>query len=118
MGISDEICNRTRKTRISDGGNICGSPRSKALGLMFRSRVETPLIFIFDKERRHGLHMLFVFCAIDVLFLDKDRKVVDSKEQFRPFTFYTPKKPCSYIIELPAGAIKKSRTRIGDKIGF
>jgi uncharacterized protein len=90
----------------------------KARGLMFRSEVSRPLIFIFSEKKRHSLHMLFVFCPIDVLFLDGKRKVVDIKQNFRPFTFYTPRKPCQYVIEMAAGSIKKSRTKIGDRIAF
>jgi uncharacterized protein len=112
------IANRTRKTLISNDVRICSSSWSKAKGLMFKTKVEKPLIFPFDNERKRALHMLFVFCPIDVLFLWKDKKVVDMKEDFRPFTFYTPKKPCQYVVELSQGSIKKSKTRIGDKIAF
>jgi uncharacterized membrane protein (UPF0127 family) len=97
---------------------VCASFWSKAKGLMFKTKVEQPLIFVFDKEKRHSLHMLFVFCPIDVLFLDRGKKVVEIKENFKPFAFYMPKKPCTYLIELPAGAIKKSGTALGDRIEF
>lgn len=112
------ITNKSKKVLISTRLLNCKSFGSKALGLMFRSKVEIPLLFTFNKEKRHNLHMLFVFCSIDVLFLDKSKKVVDVKENFKPFTFYTPRKPCQYIIEMAAGTIKKSKTRIGDKISF
>ena len=62
--------------------------------------------------------MLMVFYPIDVLFLDKDRKVVELKENFRPFAFYTPKNNAQYIIELPKNTVKKSKTKLGDKISF
>lgn len=104
--------------KISSHYRLCASPWGKARGLMFKSQVKQPVVFVFKKEKRHGLHMLFVFCSIDVLFLDKNKKVADIKENFRPFTFYTPKKPCTYIIELSAGTIKKTRTALGDRIGF
>jgi len=76
------------------------------------------LIFIFGKEKIIPLHMLFVFFPIDVLFLDKNKKVVEIKENLRPFSFYTPKNKAKYIIELPFNTIKNSGTRAGDKIGF
>ena len=62
--------------------------------------------------------MLFVFYSIDVLFLDKDKGVVELKEDFRPFRFYTPKNKAKYVIELPDGIIKKTGTKLGDKISF
>ncbi len=106
------------KKKDIDDAIVCNSLWSKAKGLMFKSRVEKPLIFIFDDERRHALHMLFVFCPIDVLFLDKHKKVVDIKENFRPFAFYTPKEKCMYIVEMAAGSIKQSKTKLGDKLAF
>jgi len=80
--------------------------------------IEKSLIFIFDREKIVPLHMFFVFYPIDVLFLDKNKIVVEKKENFRPFTFYTPRKKAKYIIEIPNGIIKKTKTELGDKINF
>jgi len=111
------ITNKTRKTLIAETHYNFKSPVSKAIGLMFSMNPKN-LIFIFKKERIVPLHMFFVFCSIDVLFLDKNKKVVDLKENFRPFTFYTPKAKAKYVIELPKETIKKTNTRINDKIFF
>ncbi|MBW2976409.1 DUF192 domain-containing protein [Candidatus Woesearchaeota archaeon] len=108
--------NTTKKTLIAKNAKICRGIVSKSLGLMFSK--PRPLIFIFKKEKIVPLHMLFVFYPIDVLFLDKNKKVVEVKESFKPFKFYTPKNKALYIIELPKGAIKNSKTKIGDKISF
>lgn len=62
--------------------------------------------------------MLFVFFPIDVLFLDKERKVVELKEDFLPFRFYFPAKKAQYIIEAPRTTIAGSKTSIGDIITF
>ena len=62
--------------------------------------------------------MFFVFYSIDVLFLNKNKEVVDLKENFKPFTFYTPKAKSMYVIELPNGTIRKTNTRINDNISF
>ena len=43
-----------------------------------------------------SVHMLFVFFPLDLVFLDKNKRVVDKKEGFRPFSLnYTPKKPAA-----------------------
>lgn len=111
------IKNITKKTIISKDFKICESTSSKAIGLMFSLKPRT-LVFIFEKEMINPLHMLFVFFPIDVLFLDTKKKVVDMKQSFLPFTFYTPKKKSKYVIELPKNSIKKSKTKVGDKIKF
>ena len=91
---------------------------SKFIGLMFSRNKNTALIFKFNKEQIILLHMLFVFYPIDVLFLNKNKIVVDKKENFMPFAFYKSKKKAMYVIELPFGTIKKTKTGIGDKIEF
>ena len=110
------IKNSTRKKAIAENAAVCKSVISKAVGLMFSRK--KPLIFIFDKEKIVPLHMLFVFYPIDVLFLDKNKAVVEIKERLMPFAFYTPKRKSQYIIEIPAKTVKKTKTKLGDKISF
>ncbi len=113
-----KIRNETRKAIIADGFVFCRTPWHKACGLMFTQKMEKPLLFVFGRERMWGLHMLFVFYPIDVIFLDREKKVVDLKEDFRPWAFCTPRQPCLYIIEVPRGTIKRSKTSLGDRIEF
>ena len=111
------IKNDAKRRIICTGAKLCKSIFSKAAGLMF-SKKPKALIFIFKKEKIVPLHMLFVFFPIDVLFLDKNKEIVEIKESLMPFAFYTPKKKAAYIIELPEGAVKKAKTELGDKISF
>ena len=111
------ITNKTRKTLIAERHYNFKSPISKAIGLMFSMNPKN-LAFIFKKEKIVPLHMFFVIFPIDVLFVDKNKKVVDMKENFRPFTLYTPKAKSKYVIELPKDTIKKSKTRLKDIVSF
>ena len=111
--------NKTKKKKIVNKIRICRSAFSKSKGLMFSKKIyDEGLVFVFKNEVKIGLHMYFVFFPIDVLFLDKEKKVVEIKENFRPFTVYHPNKKSKYIIELPDGAVKSSQTKIGDIIEF
>ena len=110
------IKNTTKKTLISKNAISCRNIYSKTIGLMFS--IEKSLIFIFEKEKTVPLHMFFVFYPIDVLFLDKNKTVVEKKENFKPFTLYTPRKKAMYVIEVPNGIIKKTKTELRDKIDF
>ncbi len=109
--------NKSKNKVLAKRVSFCKNSFSKALGLMFSKKGKT-LIFVFDKEKMIPLHMFFVFYPIDVLFLDKNKKVVQLKESFKPFRIMIAKKPAKYIIELPKGIIKKTNTRIGDRISF
>ena len=111
------IKNLTRKIILAKKYKTYKNIFSKSLGLMFSIKNKT-LILNFKKEKINPLHMFFVFYPIDVLFLDKNKIIVEIKENFKPFTFYTPKKKSKYIIELPKNSIKNSKTKVGDKINF
>lgn len=116
--VNKMIKNLTKNKIIEHNVRICDDKFSKFIGLMFSKKENKALIFRFDKEKIICLHMIFVFYPIDVLFLDENNIVVDIKENFKPFAFYKSRKKSMYAIELLDGAIKKSRTDIGDKIEF
>lgn len=113
-----KIRNLSKNKALASNAALCTDILPKAIGLMFSKKSDKTLIFKFEEEKIISLHMLFVFYAIDVLFLDKNKIVVDKKEKFMPFTFYSSKKKARYAIELPSGTAKKTKTEIGDKIEF
>ena len=110
------VQNTAKKTKIAEKATICSGAWCKTVGLMFSKK--RTIVFAFGKERRRGLHMFFVFFPIDLIFLDGNKKVVELKESFKPFTFYNSRKKAQYVIECPAGAIRKSKTAIGDRVKF
>ncbi len=92
---------------------------SQGIGLMFHRRIHDEAhVFIFKKPRKIPLTMWFVFFPIDVLYLDKNKKIIEIKEDFKPFTNYYPEKECAYVIELPNGTIKKKKLGLEDKLDF
>ena len=111
------IKNISKKTVLCSKCRICRSTLSKAIGLMFSGRInDYGLVFVFGNARRIDMHMLFVFFPIDVIFLDDAMKVIELKERFLPFTFYYSHEKARYVIELPAGTIRASKTLTGDII--
>ena len=99
--------NITKNNIIVKKVEVCNNIWRKALGLMFSRKIKDKcLIFVFKKEQYVPLHMLFVFYPIDVLFLNKKKKVVEMKKNFFPFTAYNPVNKSKYVIELPAGKSK------------
>lgn len=74
------------------------------------------LVFVFNKEKIVPLHMWFVFYPIDVIYLDADKRVVELKENFKSFSYYTPLKKAQYVLELEKGTIKKTKTKEKDLI--
>lgn len=84
-----------------------------------KSQFDYGLVFDFGKTSRiaASVHMLFVFFPIDLVFLDEQKRVVDVKAGFQPFSLnYTPKKPCRFLIELPPGL--GQTVRLGDELDW
>lgn len=113
------IFNKTNQLPIVNKTKHAKSIISKAIGLMFSRKLkDTGLIFHFDKPKIIGLHMMFVFYPIDVLYLNEKMEVIETKENFKPFSIYTPKNKAICVIELPTKTIEKSKIKIKDKIIF
>lgn len=89
-------------------------------GLMFTLPIfEEGLIFVFPQETKASLHMFFVFYPIDILWLDKQKKVIDQRKSVWPFTpLVIPKEKAKYVIELPPYTLDNSETEPGNKISF
>ena len=103
---------------ISENPVFFKSIFTKGIGLMFRRKIKNQYIFTFKKESIIPLHMWFVFTPIDVLFLDEKKRIVEIKENFKPFQFYNPKNKAKYIIELPPKNIKKYKLKISQTASF
>jgi uncharacterized protein len=111
------IINATKKALLAKKAKARRNIFSQSIGLMFSIKPKA-LIFVFREEKIIPLHMFFVFYPIDVLFLNKNKNVVEIKENFKPFSFYKPKNKAQYFIELPKCSIKKTKTKVGDEIKF
>ena len=110
------ILNKTTNKKIISKKKIADTFLKRAIGLMFSFKKNFNYGLIFDLKRETvtgaGIHMFFVFFSINVLFLDKNKKIVDYK-RLRPFTIYQPVKKIRYIIELP---VRCNNYKINDKV--
>ncbi|MBS3135477.1 DUF192 domain-containing protein [Candidatus Woesearchaeota archaeon] len=105
-----EIRNETNGKGISDSYKICQSSFSKFLGLMFSRKKN--LLFVFEKESRASLHMLFVFFPIWAIYLNERKETLVVKKLFPFISYFRPKQKAKYIIEL----VEEPKINIGDKI--
>ena len=103
---------------ISKSYDSMDSIWQQARGLMFQNKVKKPLIFKFAESQKIPLHMWFVFCTIDVLYLDEDKVIIEMKQNFKPFAYYSPKKKAKYVIELAQNTIKNNNIKLKQKVKF
>ena len=112
------IKNVTRSTLIASSSRIADSVLKRAVGLMISRPTEAAMVLMFPKETGISLHTFFVFFPIDILFVDADNRIAELLKQMPPFSTYSAKQKAKLVIELPAGSISKSKTRVGDSIAF
>lgn len=90
-------------------------------GLMFRRSIPKDYAMIFDvrRERYVDIHMMFVKFPLDVVYLNRDRRIIDIKPALKPWVgFALPKSPAQYVIELPAGSVERAALKIGETLSW
>lgn len=112
------VKNLTRNSILAMKSRVADSTLKRVVGLMFSRQTQSAMILKFGRETPVSLHTFFVFFPIDILFVDGDDRVVEAVGGMQPFTTYVGRKKAKYVVELPAGTIKRSRTRIGDRLAF
>ncbi len=114
------LYNNSKKKEVIRKVKHANSAWGQFKGLMFESKqnFDYALVFPFPRETRIGasIHMMFVFFPIAAVYLDSKMIVVDIAF-LNPFALnYTPKKPSTFLIEMPVSAGKK--ISVGDKLSF
>lgn len=65
-----------------------------------------------------SIHTFFMAYAIDVLFLDRDGRVLRAIEALAPWRATLPVFGARAVLELPAGTLGAAGVRVGDRLHF
>ena len=83
---------------------------------MYRSGLKPGegMLFVFDREDIYPFWMKNMSFAIDILWLDGDKRVVDIRSSVPPCTtdecaVYTPAAKAFYVLEIPAGDAERNK---------
>lgn len=80
------------------------------------------LLMKFDTDSQWGIWMKDMLIPLDIIWLDKDKKVIYIEQNVSPEldieTIMTPKKPARYVIELAAGGVKAAGIKPGQQFQF
>lgn len=94
----------------------------KTKGLMFRKNLEKGkgMLFFFEKEGKPGFWNLNVPFDIDILWIDREKKIIGIEESVKANSpiIRRPSSPCKYVLELKGGASRELGIRKGDSIDF
>jgi len=69
------------------------------------------LWFVFERPGEYGFVMRDMDFAIDIIWVDADRRVIGAAERAQPDSYpgtvFRPPAPVQYVLEVPAGSVDK-----------
>jgi uncharacterized protein len=108
------VYNTTKETFLALRVKVADSVLGRLVGLLGRRSLKPDSgVWIVPANAIHSIGMMMTF---DAVMVDKDFKVVSVNELVRPFRILWPKRHAESVIELPAHAIYRSRTEVGDQL--
>ena len=112
------ITNQTRDCVLAARAELARSFWARGRGLMGRATLpESYALIIFPES---SIHTFFMRVPIDVLFVDRNDKVIGLRQAMppsRPFAGVAPWRG-RYVIEMPAGVIAATGTALGDHLAL
>lgn len=94
-------------------------------GLMYRERLEEDrgMLFIYFQDEIHGMWMKNCLISLDIIWLDKDNRIIYIKERVPPCRedpcpTYRPPMKSRYVLEVNAGLAEKERLVPGSQLSF
>mgnify|MGYP002844801122 CR=1 FL=1 len=96
--------------------------QERKIGLMYRKKLlnNEGMLFVFPGENIIQLWMKNTYIPLDVIFISKNKVIVDIKKNMEKLseTIIKSKVKSKYALEFNAGLINKLDIRIGDKVLF
>jgi len=107
------VRNQTRNTTLADAAEIADTSEKRRTGLLKHDRLEPgQALWIVPCESVHSFFMKF---AIDLVYLDRNKKVRKVRHRMVPWRMSACLTAHS-ILELPAGVVAASGTETGDQL--
>lgn len=91
--------------------------REQGLGGTHGLGEDQGMLFVYDHDDKWAIWMKDMNYPIDIVWLDKDKKVVyivkNAPPESYPYQSFTPKQEARYVIELAAGTVDKKKITVG-----
>lgn len=104
---------------------IADTDAERARGLMFKEDIgpSAGMLFIFEEEAPHAFWMKNMRFPLDLVWLDRQKRVVDIRTDCPPCTdtaceSVVPGHPALYVLEVKAGFVARNRIAIGQRAEF
>jgi uncharacterized protein len=109
------VRNVTRGTTVASDVRVARSFLARGRGLMFASGLPADSGLLI--EPCGSIHMFFMRFALDVLYVDREDRIVRAQRGIKPWRMgpiHT--RGAKYVIELPVGTIDRSGSDVGDQL--
>lgn len=101
---------------------VVSTPPERAKGLMFVKSMpkDEGMLFVYPDEYIRNFWMKDTFISLDIIFLNKERKIVNILENVPVLSTESRSSvaPAQYVIELNAGTAREKNIKVGDQITF
>ena len=119
---------RVRVKTLDITAQIAETDKDKRQGLGKRESlpISEGMLFVYDKSAIYTFWMKDVQFPIDIIWIDKDKKIVDIAHNAQPerdknddeLKRYKPSAEAQYILEINAGLAAANGLEIGDQVDF
>ena len=77
---------------------------------------------MFDREARHNLWMKNMRFPLDIIWLNRNKKIVDIYQNALPCKEICkdliPQSAAAFVLEVNSGFVAKNQIQVGDKVDF
>lgn len=110
------VFNQTRSVPVVSHGRLADTFWRRLRGLLGTDSLKPGegLILVGEKS----IHTLFMKFPIDVLYLDKDMRVIRADNNMIPYRLGPFILQSAYVVEVPVGTITATATEVGDQLRF
>lgn len=101
---------------------LADTPGKRELGLQYRRELapDRGMLFIFPEQRQLTFWMKNTSIALDMIFIDRDRRIVGIVEEARPFSWDSRSvaAPSQFVLEINAGLSRRYGFKPGHRVRF
>ena len=110
------VLNTTRNTVLGEQSTVAGTSLRRLVGLLGKRGLEPGTgLLIIPSQAIHTVAMRF---AIDVVFVDRDWRVIHVRHTMAPFRVTGLHWKARCVLELPSGVIAQTATVVGDQLSI
>lgn len=111
-----KVVNTTKQAVLAENASFANTLKTRMKGLLGKDGLNQGEGLVIT--RCNSIHTFFMKFSIDVIFVNKNDRVIKVLHRLKPWRLCRPYLGASCCIELPSGVASKTNTQIGDTISF